>query len=76
MKKEIEYCDRETYGDILKWSCLVGLLSWDLKEQTLEEEMATHSSNSCLANPMGRGAWWGTVHGITKSQTQLSLHTS
>ena len=38
MKKEIEYCDRETYGDILKWSCLVGLLSWDLKEQTLEEE--------------------------------------
>ena len=22
---------------------------------------------SCLGNPMGRGAWWATVHGITKS---------
>ena len=27
---------------------------------------------SCLENPMDRGAWWATVHGITKSQTQLS----
>ena len=24
---------------------------------------------SCLENPMDRGAWWATVHGITKSQT-------
>ena len=23
-------------------------------------------------NPMGRGAWWTTVHGVAKSQTQLS----
>ena len=22
---------------------------------------------------MGRGAWWATVHGITKSQSQLKL---
>ena len=27
---------------------------------------------SCLENPMDRGAWQGTVHGATKSQTQLS----
>ena len=27
---------------------------------------------SCLGNPMGRGAWWATVHGVTKSQTRLS----
>ena len=26
---------------------------------------------SCLKNPMDRGAWWATVHGITKSQAQL-----
>ena len=26
---------------------------------------------SCLKNPMNRGAWWATVHRITKSQTQL-----
>ena len=27
---------------------------------------------SCLENPMGRGVWWATVHGITRSQSQLS----
>ena len=26
---------------------------------------------SCLENPMDRGAWWATVHGVTKSRTQL-----
>ena len=26
----------------------------------------------CLENPMDRGAWWATVHGVTKCQTQLS----
>ena len=23
---------------------------------------------SCLENPMYRGAWWATVHGVAKSQ--------
>ena len=27
---------------------------------------------SCLKNSMNRGAWWATVHGVTKSHTQLS----
>ena len=27
---------------------------------------------SCLKNPMDREAWWATVHGIAKSQTQQS----
>ena len=27
---------------------------------------------SCLENPMNRGAWCATVHGVTKKQTQLS----
>ena len=26
----------------------------------------------CLENPMGRGAWWATVHGIAESRTWLS----
>ena len=26
---------------------------------------------SCLENSMDRGPWWATVHGGTKSQTQL-----
>ena len=27
---------------------------------------------SCLENPMDKGAWQGTVHGVAKSQTRLS----
>ena len=30
---------------------------------------------SCLENPTDGGAWWATVHGIAKSQTQLSNFT-
>ena len=29
---------------------------------------------SWLGNPMDRGAWRPTVHGVTKSQTQLSTN--
>ena len=25
--------------------------------------------SSCLENPMDRGAWWATVHGVAQSQT-------
>ena len=30
---------------------------------------------SCLENPMDGGAWWATVHGVSKSQTRLSDFT-
>ena len=30
--------------------------------------------DSCLENPMDRGAWWATVYGVAKSQTWLSMH--
>ena len=30
---------------------------------------------SCLENPMDRGAWWATVHGVAKSRTRLSDST-
>ena len=31
---------------------------------------------SCLENPMDRGAWWATVHGVTKSWMQLITECS
>ena len=31
---------------------------------------------SYLENPMDRGAWWATVHGVAKSRTRLSDFTS
>ena len=30
---------------------------------------------SCLENPMDGGAWWAAVHGVARSQTQLSDFT-
>ena len=44
-------------------------LDW---EDSLKEGMATHSSILSWRIPMDRGAWQATVHGVTKSQTQLS----
>ena len=38
----------------------------------LEEGMATHSSILAWRLPTDRGAWQATVHGVAKSQTQLS----
>ena len=29
---------------------------------------------SCRENPMDRGAWWATVHRVTKSWTRLNTH--
>ena len=37
----------------------------------LEEEMVTHSTGKSHE----QRSWWATVHGVPKSQTQLSTHT-
>ena len=38
----------------------------------LEKEMATFLQYSYLGNPIDRGSWWVTVHGVAKSQRKLS----
>ena len=52
----------------------VQFLGW---EYPMEKEMATHSSILAWEIPMGRGAWWATIYGVTKSQTRFSdlVHT-
>ena len=30
--------------------------------------------HSCLKNPMDRGAWWATVHGVAKNKTRQHAH--
>ena len=37
---------------------------------SLQEGVEPHSS--ILGNPMDRGAWWVTVHGVTEGRTHLS----
>ena len=55
-------------------------LGW---EDPLEEGKAAHSSILawrtpwtifCLGNPMDRGAWWATFHGVAKGLTGPSFH--
>ena len=46
------------------------------QEDPLEEGMATHCSILVWRTPKDRGACQATVHGVTKSQTQLiTKHT-
>ena len=40
-------------------------------ERSLGEENGNPLQYCCLENSMGRGAWRATVHGVTKSRTQL-----
>ena len=47
----------------------VQFLGW---EDSLEEYMAIYSSILAWRLPMDRGAWWATVHGVTKTWTQLN----
>ena len=42
----------------------VGKIPWSRKWQPLQY--------TCLENSMERGAWWATVYGVVKGQTQLS----
>ena len=42
------------------------------EEGSAEKEMATHFSILSWRIPMDRGAWQATVHGVIKSQAQLS----
>ena len=43
-------------------------LGW---EDPLEEGNGNPLWYCCLKNPMDRGAWWATVHRVSKSQTRL-----
>ena len=44
----------------------VGKIPWGRKCNPLQ--------NSCLENSMDRGTWQAAIHGIMKSQAQLSMH--
>ena len=40
------------------------------------EGNGTPLQNSCLRNPMDRGAWGATIHGVTESDTTSSLNNN
>ena len=53
-------------GDARNMASILGL------GRSLEEGNGYPSQYSCLENPMDRGAWQATVHGVAKSRTRLS----
>ena len=70
------------------WRTLVGCSPWGREESDTTERLHFHFSlscigegngtplqYSCLENPMDRGAWSTTVHGVAKSWTRLSDFT-
>ena len=66
----------QTLGEALEMSG--GLCSWKPSFHHKEKiYLITGEGNgsplqySCLENPMDRGAWWATVHGVAKRRTQL-----
>ena len=54
---------------------------WETRDRSLGREDSPGEGNgnplqySCLENPMDRGAWWATVHGVATSRTQLNDFT-
>ena len=60
----------EKEQDRIEEACLFVGKQWDNGEGH-----GTPLQYSCLESPMDRGAWWAAVHGVAKSQTQLSDFT-
>ena len=61
--------DSEGKEFMCMWETWAQSLGW---KDPLEDGMATHSSMLARRIPTNRGAWWATVHGVTKSWTRLS----
>ena len=56
-----------------------GKLDLNMSKNIQKEEICPGNGNplqySCLENPMDGGAWWASVHGVSKSRTRLSDFT-
>ena len=43
-------------------------------EDPVEKENGNPLQYSCMENPMDRGVWWETVHGVTKELDMCKFH--
>ena len=55
-------------GDARDWGSIHG------SRQSPEVGSGNPLQYSCLENSMDRRAWWAAVHGVAKSQMQLSTY--
>ena len=64
------------------WASQVTLVAGDIRDTSLNPGLGKSSGGghgnplqySCVENAIDRGAWWTTVHGVTKSLKPLSMH--
>ena len=67
------------YGPVVKNPCVNAGATGDAGSiPELRRFLGVENGNplhySCLENSLDKGAWWATVHGVSKSQTWLSAH--
>ena len=70
-KQAVSYWSREQATSC--WSREQATSCWSREQAT--KEVGNPLQYSCLQNPVDRGAWQAIVHGVAKSQAQLSTHT-
>ena len=75
MNKVITVCINKFPGNSVKHCLKGGRPGFNPWRRSPGEGNGNPLQYSCLENPMDREAWWATVHGIAKSQTQLSSWT-
>ena len=79
MRRQCLPCVRRRHLPCMRRRRLPCVRQYTAQKHWLERSTGEGNGNpfqySCLENPMVRGAWWATVHGVTKSRTRLSAHT-
>ena len=68
-----QFCFKETKMSSYDSSAFLSPFWKCMSYTALGKGMETHSSVLGWRIRMDRGAWWATVHGVTKSQTWLSM---
>ena len=73
----VHACCRSVVSDfVIPWTIVrQAALSMEFSKQEYWSGNGTPLRYSCLENPMDGGAWSTAVHGVAKSQTQLSDFT-
>ena len=60
---------------LMRWMNLDLIIQSEVSQKEKGKYCILTRQYSCLDNPMDGGAWWATVHRVTKSQKQLSNFT-